>query len=108
VTGGMARLAPALTLSLGLAFSNVALAQDPPPGNDFMMQMCSGFLKQPGVEIAADGQRLCDCLIREVKAKLSTPEMQAYDRATLGSQPMPEALQAKITGIAVQCLGEAR
>jgi hypothetical protein len=34
--------------------------------------------------------------------------MEVYDRATAAGQALPAELQGKITGIAVQCLGEAK
>lgn len=76
------------------------------PG-DPLMGICSGFLAQPGVAISADATRLCTCLVREVKGRLSRAEMDTYDRANAAGQALPPEVQAKITGIAVQCLGEA-
>lgn len=98
---------PSLILALTAFFSVPAVAQAPTAGANPMMQMCSALLGQSG-QIAADGQRLCACLVREVPAKLSDAEMQLYDRSNAAGQPLPDALQAKITGIAVQCLAAAR
>lgn len=84
-----------------------AAAAQTPPG-DPMMGLCAGFLAQPGVAISADATRLCTCLVREVKGRLSRAEMEVYDRATAAGQALPAELQGKITGIAVQCLGEAK
>lgn len=72
------------------------------------MEICSGFLDQNGLQISGDAKRLCTCLVREVKGKLSEDEMRVYDQLNQAGRPLADALQSKITGIAVQCLTEAR
>ncbi|MDX2222178.1 MAG: hypothetical protein SFV21_05490 [Rhodospirillaceae bacterium] len=94
-------------VGVAVILAAAAGAAQAPPG-DPLMGICSGFLAQPGVAISADANRLCTCLVREVKAGLSRAEMETYDRANAAGQPLPAALQGKITGIAVQCLGEAK
>jgi hypothetical protein len=96
-----------IVLGLAACLAISAAAAQTPPG-DPLMGICSGFLAQPGVAISADATRLCTCLVREVKAGLSRAEMETYDRATAAGQALPAELQGKITGIAVQCLGEAK
>lgn len=80
----------------------------PKTSGDPLEEICSGFLQQNNLTISGSAARLCTCLVREVKGKLSRSEMEAYDRANANAQPLPPALQEKITGIAVQCLTEAR
>ncbi len=90
------------TAPLGTAPVGARAAGDP------LMEICSGFLSQNGLAVGGDAGRLCTCLVREVKGKLSKPEMETYDRQNAAGQPLPAALQNKITGIATQCLTEAR
>jgi hypothetical protein len=75
---------------------------------DPLQEICAGFLEQNSLSISGDAQRLCTCLVREVQAKLSRGEMETYDSYNAAAKPLPPALQNKISGIAVQCLGEAK
>ena len=100
----------ALTLVCATAAQNhTAQAQTLPQSTgDPLHDICSGFVSQNNLTISGDVQRLCTCLVREVKGKLSTAEMEVYDKNTSAAQPLPQALQAKISGIALQCLTEAK
>jgi hypothetical protein len=80
----------------------------PKTSGDPLEEICSGFLEQNSLQIGGSGAKLCTCLVREVKGKLSRAEMETYDRANAAARPLPPALQEKISGIAVQCLTEAR
>lgn len=99
----------ALALVLTVFAIGPAVAQTAPKSSgDPLMEICSGFLTQNNLNISGDAARLCGCLVREVKGKLSKAEMEVYDRNNAAGRPLPAALQNKITGIAVQCLTEAR
>lgn len=98
-----------IVLLSAVSLHGAAIAQSPPKTQgDPLMEICSGFLDQNSLSISGDAKRLCSCLVREVKGKLSKAEMEVYDRRNQAGQPLPDALQNKITGIAVQCLTEAR
>jgi len=89
--------------------ATVAQAQTVPQGSgDPLQDICSGFLEQNSLKISGSAAKLCTCLVREVKGKLSRAEMEAYDKANAAAKPLPAGLQDKITGIAVQCLTEAQ
>lgn len=96
-------------IALVSLIANTAIAQTVPKSSgDPLQEICTGFMEQNRLNISGDAQRLCTCLVREVQGKLSRTEMEAYDKAAAAAQPMPQALQAKISGIAVQCLTEAQ
>lgn len=95
-------LATAGHASPGLAQTMGATNGDP------LLEICSGFLEQNRLAISGDAGRLCSCLVREVQSKLSRQEMEVYDSYNAAAKPLPAALQKKITGIATQCLGEAK
>ena len=89
-----------------------ALAQTAPaaPKNnnaDPLGEICTGFLDQSGQGISGDRNRLCSCLVRETKSRLTRPEMDAYNRATQNGQAPPPAVMEKVMGIATTCLTEA-
>jgi hypothetical protein len=79
----------------------------PRPGNDPLQEICSGFLQQGGQGVSGDRNRLCTCLVRETKSRLTEPEMKAYNRAAETGQAPPEAVMQKVMGIATTCLTEA-
>lgn len=79
----------------------------PKPASDPLQEICSGFLQQSGQGISGDRNRLCTCLARETKSRLTEPEMRAYSRATETGQAPPEAVMQKVMGIATTCLTEA-
>ncbi len=86
-----------------------AQAQTLPQGSgDPLQDICSGFLEQNNLKIGGSAAKLCTCLVREVKGKLSRTEMETYDKFNAAAKPLPPALQDKISGIAVQCLTEAK
>lgn len=91
-------------------FARTVQAQAIPnsPGGDPLIEICSGFLEQNSLKVGGDMARLCSCLVREVKGKLSRAEMETYDKYNAAAKPLPNALQNKISGIAVQCLTEAQ
>jgi len=97
-------IAVAVMLCASAAFAQTA----PKTSGDPLEEICSGFLEQNSLQIGGSAQKLCTCLVREVKGKLSRAEMETYDRANAAAKPLPPALQDKISGIAVQCLTEAR
>jgi hypothetical protein len=98
-------IAAALILCASAASAQTAPRQG---GGDPLEEICSGFLDQNNLSIGGNAGKLCTCLVREVKGKLSRREMEVYDQANAVAKPLPPALQEKITGIAVQCLTEAR
>ena len=90
-------------------FASIANAQPAPKNSgDPLQDICSGFLEQNNLKVGGSAAKLCGCLVREVKGKLSRPEMEAYDKANAAAKPLPPALQEKISTIAVQCLTEAQ
>ena len=92
-----------------LLLSGVAHAQSLPNNSgDPLQEICSGFLEQNNLSIGGSVAKLCTCLVREVKGKLSRSEMETYDKFNAAAKPLPPALQDKISGIAVQCLTDAR
>ena len=86
-----------------------ALGQQSVPknGSDPLQEICSGFLQQSGQGVSGDRNRLCACLSRETKSRLTEPEMRAYSRAAETGQPPPDAVMQKVMGIATTCLTEA-
>jgi hypothetical protein len=98
-------IAAALILCASAVSAQTAPRQS---SGDPLEEICSGFLQQNNLTIGGNAGKLCTCLAREVKGKLSRSEMETYDRANSDAQPLPPALQEKISGIAVQCLTEAR
>ncbi len=86
-----------------------ALAQQsvPKTSGDPLQEICAGFLQQSGQGVSGDRNRLCACLSRETKSRLTEPEMRAYSRAAETGQPPPEAVMQKVMGIATTCLTEA-
>ncbi len=97
----------AFVLASGLLASGANAQTLPKTSGDPLMEICSGFLEQNRLNVSGDAQRLCTCLVREVKGKLSAAEMETYDKYAAAAKPLPDALQNKISGIAVQCLTEA-
>ncbi len=97
-------------LAVGLVFcASVTNAQTVPKNSgDPLQDICSGFLEQNSLKVSGSAAKLCSCLVREVKGKLSRTEMEAYDKANAAAKPLPAALQEKIGTIAVQCLTEAQ
>jgi hypothetical protein len=92
-----------------MMFATVAHAQSLPNNSgDPLQEICSGFLEQNNLNIGGSVAKLCTCLVREVKGKLSRTEMETYDKFNAAAKPLPPALQDKISGIAVQCLTEAK
>ena len=79
----------------------------PKSGADPLQEICTGFLQQGGQGVSGDRNRLCTCLVRETKNRLTEPEMRAYNRAAETGQPPPEAVMQKVMGIAAACLTEA-
>jgi hypothetical protein len=80
----------------------------PKSSGDPLAEICSGFVEQNNLTVSGDVGKLCGCLVREIKGQLSRAEMETYDRLNAAGRPLPNGLQAKITGIAVQCLTAAR
>lgn len=79
----------------------------PKSSADPLQEICQGFLAQSGQGISGDRNRLCTCLARETKGRLTEPEMRAYARAAETGQPPPDAVMQKVLGIATTCLTEA-
>ncbi len=86
-----------------------AYAQQRPPrtGGDPLSEICTGFLQQ-GQSVSGDQAKLCTCLVREIKGRLSEAEMKAYNQATSTGQAPPPAVLDKVIGIATACLTEAQ
>jgi hypothetical protein len=83
-------------------------AQTPPKGGgDPLRDICTSFLDQSGQGVAGDRNRLCTCLVRETKGRLTPQEMQAYNKAAQAGQAPPPAVMEKVVGIATKCLTEA-
>lgn len=79
----------------------------PKAGSDPLMEICSGFLQQ-GQSVSGDQAKLCTCLVRETKGRLTEAEMKAYNQATTTGQQPPPAVMQKVIGIATACLTEAQ
>jgi hypothetical protein len=100
------RLIAILTMVAFPAFAQTAPGL-PKNGGDPLSEICTSFLDQTGQGISGDRNRLCACLVRETKSRLSRPEMEAYSRATQTGQSPPPAVMEKVMGIATTCLTEA-
>ncbi len=100
----MRRLIAILTV---IAFPAFAQTVPKNNGGDPLGEICTSFLDQSGAGVSGDRNRLCTCLVRETKSRLSRPEMDAYNRATQTGQPPPPAVMEKVMGIATTCLTEA-
>ncbi len=101
-------------LGLGAALMTVLMAAPvsaqqslPKTSGDPLMEICTGFLQQ-GQSVSGDQAKLCTCLVRETKGRLSEAEMKAYNQATSTGQPPPPAVLDKVIGIATACLTEAQ
>ena len=83
-----------------------ALAQQslPQGSSDPMQSLCSGFLEQSGQGVSGDHNKLCACLVRETKARLTPQEMQAYNKASETGQTPPPAVMDKVIAVATTCL----
>lgn len=79
----------------------------PRNSGDPLMEICSGFLQQ-GQGVSGDQAKLCTCLVRETKGRLTQAELQAYNQATASGQQPPPAVMQKVIGIATACLTEAQ
>lgn len=97
--------ATALWLTFALIPSNPAFAQTQA---DPLRQMCAAFLNSSGVTGSTNPDVLCGCLVTEVQSQLSIAEMQSYQSSVAAGQPLPPAVEQKITAIAVRCLTAAR
>jgi hypothetical protein len=97
-------------IALAVIFFAIAAQAQSLPNNsgDPLQDICSGFLEQNNLKVSGSAAKLCTCLVREVKGKLSRTEMETYDKLNASAKPLPTALQNKISGIAVQCLTEAQ
>jgi hypothetical protein len=95
-------------VALLLLVAAPARTQTPPKGaGDPLQGICTNFLDQSGQGISGDRDRLCTCLVRETKSRLTPQEMQAYNKATQAGRQPPPAVMDKVVGIATQCLTEA-
>ncbi len=82
-----------------------ASAQNLPSGSgDPLQDICTGFLDQGGAGVSGDRNKLCTCLVRETKARLTPQEMLIYSKAAESGQPPPPAVMDKVIGIATACL----
>ncbi len=69
-----------------------------------LQEMCLGFLEESAQGISGDRSKLCTCLVREVQARMTAKEMEAYNKSAVnGQQPPPEVME-KVVGIATACL----
>ena len=80
----------------------------PKASGDPLQAICTGFLDQSGQGVAGNRDRLCSCLARETKGRLTEAEMKAYNRASQSGQAPSEAVMQKVLGIATYCLTQAR
>jgi hypothetical protein len=100
----------------GIFFAVVMLAASPvfaqqglPKSDaDPLQAICTGFLEQGGQGVSGDKNKLCSCLARETKSRLTPQEMKIYADATKNGGAPPDALMQKVMGIATTCLTEAR
>ena len=82
-----------------------AAQQNPPRGaGDPLQDICAGFLEQSGQGISGDRNKLCTCLVRETKGRLTEQEMKIYNKAGETGQAPPPAIMEKVIGIATTCL----
>ncbi|MBX7198414.1 MAG: hypothetical protein K1X51_03465 [Rhodospirillaceae bacterium] len=98
-----------ITLIAAVLLATSAYGQQslPKSGGDPLMEICSGFLQQ-GQGVSGDQAKLCTCLVRETKGRLTQAELQAYNQATASGQQPPPAVMQKVIGIATACLTEAQ
>lgn len=94
---------------LAAFMTSAAYAQQslPKTSGDPLLEICTGFLQQ-GQTVSGDQAKLCTCLVRETKGRLSEAEMKAYNQATSTGQAPPPAVLDKVIGIATACLTEAQ
>jgi hypothetical protein len=104
IAGAILRGAILVTVIAGPALAQQNL---PKSSSDPLQEICTGFLAQSGQGVSGDRNRLCVCLSRETKSRLTEPEMKAYARAAETGQPPPDAIMQKVMGIATACLTEA-
>jgi len=96
--------APTGQTPIGQAWAQQSL---PKTSGDPLMEICSGFLEQSSQGVSGDKNRLCTCLVRETKTRLTAAEMKAYSEASQTGRPVPDAVMQKVLGIATACLTEA-
>ncbi len=83
-----------------------ALAQQSLPrgSGDPLQDICTGFMEQSGQGVSGDRNKLCSCLVRETKARLTAREMEIYQKAGETGQAPPPAVMDKVVAIATTCL----
>lgn len=83
-----------------------ALAQQPLPksSGDPLQDICTGFMEQSGQGVSGDRNKLCSCLVRETKARLTPREMEIYSKAGETGQAPPPAVMEKVIAVATACL----
>jgi hypothetical protein len=99
----------------GIFFAAVLFAAVPAPAQqsvpktsgDPLQDICTGFMEQSGQGVSGDRNKLCTCLVRETKSRLTPQEMKAYSEAGQAGRAPPDAIMQKVMGIATACLTES-
>jgi hypothetical protein len=95
----------AATFIASLILTASASAQQlPKTSGDPLQDICTGFMEQSGQAVSGDRNKLCSCLVRETKARLTPKEMEAYNKASETGQPPPPAIMQKVIDVATVCL----
>ena len=71
---------------------------------DPLQEICTGFMEQSRQGVSGDRNKLCACLVRETKARLTVREMEIYSKAGETGQSPPPAIMEKVLGVATTCL----
>jgi hypothetical protein len=90
-----------LAMTIVPAFAQQSPSQAP---NDPLQSLCSGFLEQSGQSVSGNANKLCACLVRETKARLTPQEMAVYSRASETGQTPPPSVMEKVIAVATTCL----
>ncbi len=87
-----------------------AAGQQARPGasGDPLQDICTGFMDQSGQGLSGDRNKLCACLVRETKARLTVKEIEIYSKAGETGQQPPPAIMEKVMGVATTCLTAPR
>ncbi len=89
----------AMTAAPAFAQQSVPQAQVDP-----LQSLCSGFIEQSGQHVSGDAAKLCTCLVRETKARLTPQEMADYSKASESGGTPPPAVMEKVIAVATACL----
>ena len=95
--------------ALLIVSSATAQAQTlPKSSGNPLEEMCTAFLEQGGAGVSGNHGTLCSCLVREIQARLTRAELEAYNKASESGGEVPPAIMQKVLAVASTCLTQAQ